>query len=186
MNYREIEVRFLEIDKDNLIENLTSLGAEDLGEKLLNERIVYDRELTWRDQPAKMVRLRTVDGTTELAYKNRQHDAVDGTEEIEFSVSDADAAEALLERLGYVVYRYQEKKRHTFKLGNVVVDIDTWPRVPTYVELEGHSEQDLKEVAQQLGLDWDAVELRNPRKVIEEVYKIPVGKMKWFTFDRFE
>jgi hypothetical protein len=68
----------------------------------------------------------------------------------------------------------------------VHVDIDTWPKIPTYVELEGCSEDDLKAVAKQLGLHWDTVELRDPKLVIEQVYGIPVGQMKWFTFDRFE
>lgn len=186
MEYSEIEVRFLEISKDELIQRLKDLNAVDLGEKLLDERIIYDNELTWRDGAGKILRLRSVNGVTELAYKERKQTTVDGVEEIEFTVSNADAAEALLSRLGHSTYRYQQKKRHSFKLGEVTVDIDTWPNVPTYVELEGESEDDLRKVAQQLALDWDDVELRSPREILEETYNIPVGNMKWFTFDKFE
>ncbi len=67
-----------------------------------------------------------------------------------------------------------------------MIDIDTWPRVPTYVEIEGQSEEDLKKTAELLGLDWSKVVLENPRVVIEKYYKIPVGMMTYFTFDRFE
>jgi adenylate cyclase class 2 len=186
MEYREIEVRFLEIDKDALLAKLRELGAEDLGEDLLDEKIIYDDGLTWRDSPGTFMRLRTRNGKTALSYKHRTAQTVDGTEEIEFEVSDPSAAEALLNRLGYHMYRTQQKKRHTFKLGEVTVDIDTWPRVPTYVELEGFSESALREAAEKLNLDWETVELRNPRKVIEEVYGISVGTMTWFTFDKFE
>jgi adenylate cyclase class 2 len=95
-------------------------------------------------------------------------------------------AELLLERLGYPAYRHQQKLRHTFVLDNVMVEIDTWPRIPTYVELEGESEQALKDVAEKLSLGWKDAVTDNPRKVIEDRYKIPVGRMRWFTFERFE
>lgn len=186
MDYREVEVRFLEIDKDDLVSRLKGLGAEDKGEDLLDEKIIYDKALTWRDEPGTFLRLRTQKGKTQLCYKHRKEQSATGTEEIEFEVPDPVAAEALLGRLGYVMYRAQQKKRHTFVLGDVTVDIDTWPRIPTYVELEGKSEDDLKRAASKLGLDWDRVELRDPRMVIEEVYNVPVGNMTWFTFDRFE
>ena len=186
MDYREIEVRFLEIDKEALMARLNKLGAADKGEDLLDEKIIYDKALTWRDDGGTFLRLRTQKGKTLLCYKHRTEQSATGTEEIEFEVSDPAAAEELLARVGYVTYRAQQKKRHTYVLDGVTIDIDTWPRIPTYVELEGTSEESLKEVAAKLGLEWDKVELRNPRMVIEEVYGVPVGQMTWFTFDRFE
>jgi len=132
------------------------------------------------------MRLRTQKDKTKLSYKYHESHAVDGTEEIEFEVSDKEKAEQLLNKLGFVAYRHQEKKRHTLLLNGVTFDIDTWPRIPTYVELEGESEEDLKKAAAAVGLDWNNAVLKNPRAVIEENYKIPVGTMTYFTFDRFE
>ena len=188
MEHQEIEVRFLEIDKENLVAKLNHLGAIDHGEELLDERIIFDKDLNWQ-KAAKFLRLRTKGGKTTLTYKDRQspHEpSAHGTEEIEFEVSDPNLALALLDRLGFEPFRYQQKKRHSFSLGSVTVDIDTWPKIPTYVELEGDTEDDIKEAAKTLDLDWEAVEFRDPKLVIEQVYNIPVGKMKWFTFDRFE
>ncbi|MBU6321083.1 MAG: hypothetical protein KGI78_01375 [Patescibacteria group bacterium] len=54
------------------------------------------------------------------------------------------------------------------------------------MEIEGPSEEALKEAAASLGLDWKDAVFENPRIVIEERYRIPVGTMTWFTFDRFE
>lgn len=186
MEYKEVEVRFLEVDKDALCKRLLELGATDKGEKLLDERILYDKELTWRDGGEQILRLRTTEGVTELAYKKRHEMTADGIEEIEFNVSDVDAAEALLHRLGHVTYRYQQKKRHQFVLDTVNIDIDTWPRIPTYVELEGKSEEALHAVAEKLCLDWSTAEVEGPRYIIEQKYNVPVGEMKWFTFERFE
>ena len=186
MEHQEIEVRFLEIDKDALISKLRELGAEDIGEDMLEEVIIYDKELSWQKAVRKMLRIRTRGGKTHLTFKHHHENSATGTEEIEFEISDIGKAEALLERLGYVSVRRQQKLRHTFHLGDVVIDIDTWPKVPTYVELEGTSEESLKEAAQLLSLDWNLVELRNPRDVLEKVYNIHIATMTWFTFDRFE
>jgi adenylate cyclase class 2 len=183
---KEIEVRFLEINKELLIKKLNDLGAEDHGEDLLEEIIFYDKDYKWRDEEKKFVRLRKNKKNTALAYKHHQQENLDGVEEIEFNIIDSDKVELFLERLGLVAYRHQQKKRHTFLLDGVTIDIDTWPKIPTYVELEGTSESALKEVAKKLDLDWKDAVFENARIVIEERYHIPVGSMKWFTFSKFE
>lgn len=185
MENKEIECRFLDIDKDSLIKKLIKLGAKDEGEKFLSEIIMYDKDLAWKDNNKRM-RLRTVDGETKLSYKEHFAHSVDGTTEIEFGVDDFKKAQDLLEKLGFVSFRHQEKWRHTLVLDGVSFDIDTWPRVPTYVELEGISEDALKKAAKAVGYEWSKAEFRNPRTVIENVYKIPLGTMRWFTFSKFE
>jgi adenylate cyclase, class 2 len=185
MNTTEIECRFLEIDKEALTEKLRELGAEDKGEKMLEETIVYDKEFKWREEQ-RFIRLRSDGKTTKLSYKEHREHTIDGTYEIEFGIDDHKKAEVLFEKIGLNPARHQQKKRHTFELNDVTIDIDTWPRIPTYVELEGESEQKLKEAASQLGFDWKDAVFHNARWVIENKYKIPVGQMKWFTFDRFE
>lgn len=186
MTNREIEVRFLEIDKEKLVKQLRDFGAKDLGEDLLTEIIFYDKDLRWRDKEHKHIRLRKRGEVVTLTYKQWYEKKVDGVEEVEFDVSDIDQAHTLLEKLGLVAFRYQEKRRHTFILDGVTIDIDTWPKIPTYVEFEGESEADLKRVSKKLGFNWSDAVFDSPRRVIENVYKIPIGGMKWFTFSRFE
>lgn len=175
----------MEIDKEVLIKKLHELSAEDKGEKLIEETIIYDPEFKWRDEN-RFVRLRKIGNKTILSYKEHREHTVDGTYEIEFEVEDYNKAEILFENIGLVPHRHQQKKRHTFKLNGVNFDIDTWPRIPAYVELEGNSEEDLKIAAEAVGLDWSKANFHNARWVIENIYKIPVGQMRWFTFDRFE
>ncbi len=102
------------------------------------------------------------------------------------SINDKNSAKLLLERCGLTAYREQQKLRHTLELDGVTLDIDTWPRVPTYVELESNNEQSIRDVAAKLGLDWKDALFEKPGKVIEERYNIPVTTMHYFTFDRFE
>ncbi len=185
MEHREIECRFLEIDKDALIKKLIALGAKDEGEKMLTELILYDKDLKWIEEH-KFARLRQVGDKVKLTYKEHQTHTIDGTYEVEIEVEDFKKAEIILEKTGLVPYRRQEKLRHTFHLNSVAFDIDTWPKIPTYVELEGNSEQELKDAAKLVGYDWNNVELHPARWVIENKYNIPVSKLRRFTFDRVE
>lgn len=184
--FNEIEVRFLEINQKSLIKRLKELGAKDYGEDFLEEIIFYDKDFKWRDSENKFVRLRKNNEGILLSYKYHKLETLTGVEEIEFSVSDMNKAEEFLGQIGLVAYRHQQKKRRSFKFGKVMVDIDTWPKIPTYVEIEGPSEKFLKQAAKQLNLDWKNVIFENARTVIENRYHIPVGKMRWFTFDKFE
>ena len=186
MSTTEIECRFLEINKDELVQKLLALGAHDEGEKLLEETIIYDAELAWRDE-GQHLRLRKAGDTTTLTFKRHTAHTIDGTYELEFSIGDKEKAELLFEQLGFVAYRHQQKKRHSLRLGNdVVFDIDTWPRIPTYVEIEGESEDAIKQAAAAVGFDWSMAELHSPAWIIENIYHIPVRQLRWFTFDRCE
>ena len=185
MERTEIEVRFLEINAAGLKAKLADLGAVDGGETLLDEMIFYDDALAWKTQK-RFVRLRRADGVTMATHKQYPQDADGMPQEIEFGVSDLETAALFLERIGLRLFRHQQKYRHTLRLGDVHFDFDTWPQIPTYVEVEGPSIAAIRLAAEGAGLCWaDAVTL-DPKDIIEVRYRIPVGDMHWFTFDRFE
>ncbi len=182
---REIEVRFLRINKEVLINKLLELKAQDNGEVLLRELIFYDPELTWSDE-GKMVRLRDTSKKITMSYKHHTGDSIMGAEEIELEVNSLDNAKKFLERIGLLASREQEKKRHTFILNHVIIDIDTWPTMPPYVEIEGESEEDVKMISEKLGYKWGDAIFENAKIVIEKYYNIPVSKLRFFTFDKVE
>lgn len=182
---KEIEARFLDVDKQELTEKLIAMGATDKGDVALTEVIFYDQENKWPDE-GRFVRIRSTNDTTKLTYKSNKAQTVDSAREIEFAVPDANLAEQFLENIGLVAFRHQEKKRHTFELNDVTIDIDTWPKVPTYVELEGPSEEQIKSVAESLGFKWENAVFDDARAIIQDRYNIPMGTMRWFTFNKFE
>ena len=182
---KEIEARFLEVNKEELIQKLHAVGAIDKGEIHLSETIFYDTENTWQNE-GRYVRIRTSENGTTITYKHNKDQTIDSATEIEFSISDPKQAEIFLEHIGLAMFRRQEKKRHTFILNGVTVDIDTWPKVPTYVEFEGPSEKAIQSTAETIGFDWSKAVFDDARRIIETTYNIPVGTYKWFTFDRCE
>ncbi len=182
-NNREIEVRFLNISPKSIIKKLQKLNAKDEGQYKILETIFYDKQKTWLEK-GKFVRLRKARNKIFLSYKHHQKHTATGTYEIEFEVSSFNKAKLFLESLGLVAFRQQEKKRHTFRLGSIALDIDTWPKIPTYLEIEGNSEEDLKHTAQKLGLEYKKAIFENARIVIEKYYKVPVSTYKYFTFKK--
>lgn len=180
---QELEVKFLEIDKPQLISKLHSLNATDQGEILLDEVIFYDQKLDWVKRQ-KIVRVRKAADQITLTYKYNKNKELDGTEEIEMLVDDFYAAQDFLSAIGLRLFRHQQKYRHTFVLDQVTIDIDTWPKIPSYVELEGPNEKQIKQVASMLGFDWQQRIISNARQLIEEHYSIPVSSYKFFTFEK--
>ncbi len=185
--YKEIETRFLDIDVEDLERRLGKLGATNKGEAFLKETIFLDRNGNWEND-FKVVRLRVFSGgKVKLSYKRFVSHDIDGTREIELSLDEnPKKISQFLEAIDLVVYRYQEKKRHTYELEGVTVDIDTWPSIPTYVELEGESEEALKGVAEKLGLDWSEAVFKDAQAIIEMYIKKSFNDIKYFTFDRIE
>ena len=186
MENREIEAKFLEIDKPALVAKLKTLGADDLGEDFLRETIFYDHDLLWQTEKKKIIRLRQTKSGIFLTYKHDETGESADVTEIEVNVSDMDKAKQILEMAGMVAYREQEKRRHKFLLGDVIVDIDEWPQVPAYVEIEGPSEEVIKETAAKLGFDWKDAVFGVSGNVIEKHYDIHVAQLKKFTFEQIE
>ena len=180
----EIEVRFLNIDKPALIKKLQLLGAKETPEYMLEEIIFYDSDLKWRDVEKRFVRIRKKDDSIVLTYKhNKQGTTLAGVEEIEFKVPEVEKVSLLLQRLNLIPYRHQQKLRHSFSFQNAAIDIDTWPTVPPYVEIEGESEQHVQNVAQEIGCDWSQRITDDALVVLEKYYHIPFGSLRVFKFD---
>lgn len=149
----EYEARVLEIDVEKLIKKLEELGAEKVGD-WNQRRYVYDLQ---EDSKSKWIRLRTNGEKTTLTYKEIKAQTIDGTEEIEFEIKDFDTANEFLQKIGFKNGRYQENHRIRYMLNGVELDIDTWPMMPTYLEVEGKSEQEVYDMIKLLNLENEKI-----------------------------
>ena len=76
-------------------------------------------------------------------------------------------ANDLLEALGYFHKSYQEKRRISYMLNGHQIDIDTWPEIPTYMEIEGEDEEDIDKILRLIGYTIeDTVSC-----TVDEIYK---------------
>ena len=181
---KEIETRFLDIDKNAFVKKLISLGAIDKGEEKLEELIFYDEEMLWKAKD-KFVRLRKIKDKTKLTYKTREGRAVDSAQEIELEVSDFNKCSEIFQNIGLKTIRQLEKYRRTLEFSDVIVDIDTWPKIPTYAEIEGSSVESLKNIVKQIGLDWEKRFDGNASEVFKH-YGYDLNKLSVVTFTEFK
>ncbi|MFZ1702276.1 MAG: class IV adenylate cyclase [Pyrinomonadaceae bacterium] len=105
------------------------------------------------DGRAAVLRLRKTETRTTLTYKEKVPTENDFKHQIEFEteVSDVDATEHIIEKLGYKLSVIYEKHRKSWHLGNVEVVLDELP-FGYFMEIEG-SIEDILEAEKLLGAD---------------------------------
>ena len=155
----EIEVKFLNIDKDHVAQKLVAIGAEKVGD-FSYRRIVFDFPGFPLNEKSAWVRLRDEGDRIALSFKQRigatSHDGSTsdtGMEEVEVVVSDFEKTATFLRRIGMIDKFYQENKRTRYKKGDVEFDIDSWPALKPYLEIEAKSWEAIDKAIAELGLD---------------------------------
>lgn len=174
----EYEVRVLEVDVDKIVKKLEELGATKVGE-WEQKRYVYDFNPKRVNQ---WIRLRTNGKETTLTYKNIEQDTIDGTKELEIVVDDFEKTNEMLEVLGYKNKGYQENKRIRYILDGVEVDLDSWPKIPTYMEIEGKDEKEVNKTIKLLDIPEDKVTALNCEDIYKQIYGINLETIKNLTF----
>lgn len=174
----EFEARVLEIDSTMLESKLKHLGAEKVFDSL-QRRYVYDFNPKSR---GKWIRLRTNGEDTTLTIKEIVDSTISGTKELEIVVSDFDTTNSILEELGYNYRSYQENRRIRYLLDDVEIDIDTWPFIPTYVEVEGKSEEDVYNILKRIGYSKEESTTLDVTSIYQR-YGIDIDKIKVLKFE---
>ena len=183
----EIEVKFLEVDVEALRDILKKFGATFVGEYEYRRK-TFDYPDLRLDADHSWIRLRDEGDRVTLTYKQRQGVGEDsmrdtGMKEIEITVSDFDMTASLLHAIGLIEKQYEENRRERWSIGDVVCDIDSWPLIPTYVELEGPSLPAIKEISERLGFDWNHYKMCSSNQIYKQ-YGINKKEFSVLTFDR--
>jgi len=155
----EIEVKFLDIDPEKIQAKLKSIGAEKIGEYFYR-RQVFDYPGFTLDKKAAWLRLRDEGDKIVLSFKQRlgttSHDGTTsdtGMKEVEVEVSNFEKTAELLLSIGMIYKFYEENKRIRWKKGDIEFDIDTWPELNPYLEIETSSWEKVDEAIKLLELN---------------------------------
>lgn len=179
MQKTEYEIRVIEVNKESLIKKLEQLGAK-------KEADYEQRRYTYNFTPVqqgKWIRLRTDGRKTTLTIKDIQNRKIDGTKELEIEVSDFDTTNEILNELGYKVNNYQENRRTRYLLDNVELDIDSWPLIPSWLEIEGNSEEQVLDMLHKLELEEEKVTTLDPMGIYKQVYGIDIFNKEVLKFE---
>lgn len=174
----EYEARVLEIDREKIVQKIKDLGGKLVGE-WEQKRYVYDFTPA---EESKWIRLRTNGEVATLTVKEIVNDKIDGTREWEVEVSDFEGTNAILNQLGYKARAYQENRRTRYMLDGVELDIDEWPRIPAYLEIEAASETEVMRVVELLGVEPEKVTTLGVSGIYSDFYGIDVNAIPELRF----
>ncbi len=169
----EIEAKFIEVDKDALREKLKEVGATLIHPERLIKRNVFDYPDERLEKDGAWVRVRDEgDNKITLSYKKLIDRTLEGTKEITLDVSSMAEMTNFLLAIGLKQDAYQETKREKWELDGSEITIDTWPWIPTFVEIESPTEEKLKSVSERLGFDWSQVMHGSVETVYQKYYDV--------------
>jgi adenylate cyclase class 2 len=151
----EIETKVLEVDLDEIKKKLIGLGAKEVKNTRLTVDWYCTPEAKEGNHPWYLRVRKTSDGKSEITWKSlaKHVGNTRQSQEINIDVSDFDKSKSLLEAIGFVHYAHQEKDRTTFTYKDWNFDLDKYPNMPAYLEIEGQSEEHVKEAIKILVLE---------------------------------
>jgi adenylate cyclase class IV len=102
---------------------------------------------------------------------------VSDQKEVEIQISDFPKAIEIMELVNLKPNIYQETLRETWEYQGAEITIDTWPCLEPYSEIEAQSEEQVREIAEKLGLNWeDKIIIATP-EIMAKVYGLSINEV---------
>lgn len=175
----EYETKVLDIDVQKVQQMLKKIGARKIFDKHMR-RYVYEPNPKDR---TRWIRLRDDGRKVTLAYKKIEDEyKIEGTREIEVVVNDFEKTHQLLQAIGFVAKAYQENRRIHYEYRGVCIEIDFWPKIPPYLEIEGGSKKIVEGMVRKLGFKLSQTTSVNTDTVYSK-YGLDVYKFKTLKFE---
>jgi adenylate cyclase class 2 len=169
---KEIEAKFLQVDKDDLRARLHALGFQLINPEYLMRRKTFDCGLIFPGKN-KWGRVRQEAERVTMTLKEITGDGINDTHEIEVTVDDFEKACEFLECAGMPAKAFQENRRELWRRAGVEVALDTWPGLKTFIEIEAPTENEVRAVSEELGYDFSQALFGSIDLVYEKEIGIP-------------
>jgi adenylate cyclase class 2 len=179
----EFEAKVLDINVAEIKQKLADLWATFLWVKNFRRYIYEFKEIVKEKEftPEKWVRLRTDWVKTTLTIKEIFWKEIGNVHEYEIEVSDFDETNKILEKLGYSYTLYQENIRESYIFEWIEFEIDFWPKIPPYLEIEAKTKEKVEKWLKLLWLEWQNF-ISNSWTDIYANYLIDLWKIKELKF----
>jgi len=179
----EIETKVLEVDSDRVKAVLAKLGAK----PILDTQLVIDwyrlPGVTEETNPWFLRIRRDSSGEAEITWKGLEESAgiARSQEELNVKVGDLEKGKAILTAIGLEHYAHQEKYRQSWTHENWRFELDQYPGVPPYLEIEGESEDHIHQAIELIGLAGHKTTSSGERVLIQKEYGLDWYDMRFDT-----
>ncbi|MBC8170809.1 MAG: class IV adenylate cyclase [Anaerolineae bacterium] len=188
-SYTETEVKLYVPDLSSVAQALEAAGATLVAPRVYERNVRYENAAETLTKANIVVRLRQ-DTRVRLTYKEPPASGqtldsdITSRYEAEVEVSDFDAMQTILGKLGYFPYVVYEKYRTTYTLGSAEIVLDEMP-YGNFVEIEGEADT-IRQVMERLNLQFARRYPGNYLSLFELLRKRLKLKFANLTFANFE
>jgi adenylate cyclase class IV len=165
----EKRIELLQFLNIKTLDELTSLPLKKIIDILYSD--TFENEIkSFGINPNKWIRLRKSNNKIELTTKHileKQNNKFQNVIETEIEVSSLEETNRLLENIGIARRSYQEKIRYSYEYKTAEIEIDIWPQLDPYMEIECDDENIIEEIIEKLDLKNNEIVSLNT----EQLYK---------------
>jgi len=169
---KEIERKIFDIIPKAITSKLLKMGAKVVFKGLVRVKY-FDTKKGEIRKKHELLRVRKMgDKKVEICFKcNRKvKDGCKIYDECEFYSSDFDEVSKFFEKLGYLCTCYYEKKRTEFLLKDIKVEMDEYPRIKAFIEIEATDVKKINDLVKKLGLEKNESSSETINEVLKRKY----------------
>ena len=165
----EIEVKFLDVNHDELRAKLRALGAV-CEQPMRDMRRAIFATPEMDEERNAYIRVRDEGDKVTVTYKHFAELSLTGASELETTVGDFDTMVGIMRATGMRQRAYQESRRETWHFDDTEVVLDEWPWLNSYIEIEGRTEDGVRNTAKLLGFEWNEAVFGAVTQIYEAEY----------------
>lgn len=168
---KELEVKILNIDLEEMENKLKKLGAKLIDEELQVNTLIDSEDKYIENKLDSYLRIResksNLKGSTIFTLtlkENINRNGIRENLETNIDISDREEMIYLLDKLGYKVKEIGEKERTSYLLNGVRFDLDTWDKETypdPYMEIEVNNQDELKDMISLLEIQEKDISLKS-------------------------
>lgn len=175
---KELEVKVLSIDLEEMESKLISLGATLIDKELQVNTLIDSKENFIQNNLNSYLRIRETKSLlkedikfTLTMKKNINRDGIRENIEINTDISDKNAMLEILKSLGYYVFQEGFKERTSYTLNNARFDLDRWDTQTypePYMEVEVDDKDELEDIVKLLDIPKENISTKSIVELREE------------------
>jgi len=179
-DYTEFEAKFYPVNKEDYRKKLLSIGAKLTIPERKMIRVVASGQANPNFGTHQYIRVRDEGNVIRLSLKvmAKEGGELGDQKEIDVEVSDFDKTVKIIEATGIKFNRRQETLREEWSYDGAQITIDSWPGLDVYSEIEGNSEEQVKEIAEKLDFVWDKKIIMAAGDLYAKVYNMDLDEVR--------
>ncbi len=164
-------IKAIEKEMNTSFKELFQLDSKEIYMTIQKSNLLKKEIKKKQVNPNKWIRLRKSNDKVELTIKHvyeKNSEKIQKVKEFEINVSDLNETNAILEEMGFVRRNYQEKIRHSYHYKDADIEIDEWPMLNPYMEIECDNEKTIEEIIEKLDYKEKEIVSLNTQQLYEK------------------